>query len=84
MKCKRIEYVQGKTQAPLQTMPKGWQTPSSQLKRAANKIQAFSMIKTILPPETKANKNKRQTQPKMPTTPQTKSYQWKWPKLPLK
>jgi hypothetical protein len=45
---------------------------------------SFLNDKNHTPPETKANKNKRQTQPKMPTSPQTKSYQWKWPKLPLK
>jgi hypothetical protein len=57
----KIEY------SPPQNNPKGWQTPSSKLKRAATTIQCFSMAKYHTPLETKANQTKRQTQPNTPT-----------------
>jgi hypothetical protein len=40
---------QGKSQAPPQTKPYEWQTPSFKLKRVARRAQGFSMQKTILP-----------------------------------
>jgi hypothetical protein len=40
---------QGKSQAPPQTKPYGWQTSSFELKRVVTKTRGFSMQKTILP-----------------------------------
>jgi hypothetical protein len=40
---------QGKSQAPPQTKPYGWQTSSSELKREVTRTRGFSMQKTILP-----------------------------------
>jgi hypothetical protein len=40
---------QGKSEAPPQTKPYGWQTSYSELKRVVTKTRGFSMQKTILP-----------------------------------
>jgi hypothetical protein len=40
---------QGKSQAPRQTKPYGWQTSSFKLKRVVTKTRGFSMQKTIHP-----------------------------------
>jgi hypothetical protein len=62
---------QGKSQAPHQTKPYGWQRPIFKLKRVARKAQDFSMQKTI-PPKSKAHQTKRQIQPKSSTPPEDK------------
>jgi hypothetical protein len=66
-KCKRkTNYISihYKAPTPPQTKPYGWQTPISQLKKAAIKTQGFSMTKDNIPPETKANYKPPSTQGK--------------------
>jgi hypothetical protein len=70
----KIEYIQGKIQAPPSNHVIWIVNTKFQTQEGSNQNTSFLNGKTHTPPETKANKNKRQTKPKMPTALQTKPY----------